>query len=392
MKLCIVTYEYPPITEYWGGLGTQYGRLAPALVRAGHDVHVLTLPPGTGEAPPEVEGVRVHTMREGRAWPWRAAIRARKVARWLRDGPPFDAVLAPEFRGEASLYAAKQDAGPLVTHLLTSSAQLLAIRPGLTRAERHGVNTKISLALERRQAERSTALLVPGSAILDWAGDLWDLDRLPSRTVPLCIDVEAVRRKSRHEPPAGFPREGPVVAFASRLDGHKGAQHLVAAMKRIWPERPEVNLAFVGRDAPWEGGMMSEYLRDLAGEHAERLHLMGYLPDDDYFACVARADVVAIPSLWESFCLAAVEAMALERPLVGTRGHGFSEFVESGENGLLVERGSVTELAATLRELLADADRRAVLGAAAGRTAERLDAAVVAPQFARALDELLNGG
>jgi glycosyltransferase involved in cell wall biosynthesis len=392
MRLCIVTSEYPPVTDYWGGLGAQYSRLAPALVWAGHEVHVLTLPPGSGHASPQVEGVRIHTMSEGRAWPWRAAVRARDVARWLGEHGAFDAVLSPEFRGEAARYAADQSAGPLVTHLLTSSAQLLAIRPGLTFAERHGLSVKISLALERRQTERSAALLTPGSAILNWARDLWNLDGLPSRTVPLCIDVGAVRRMGRNEPPPTFPRDGPVVAFASRLDGHKGAQHLVVAMRRIWRERPDVKLAFVGRDAPFEGRMMSEHLRELAGEHAHRLHLTGYLPDDEYFACVARADIVAIPSLWESFCIAAVEAMALGRPVVGTRGHGFSEFVVSGENGLLVERGSATELAESLRELLADADRRVALGTAARRTAERLAASVVAPRLARELAELIGAG
>jgi glycosyltransferase involved in cell wall biosynthesis len=207
--------------------------------------------------------------------------------------------------------------------------------------------------------------------------------------VPLCIDVQAVRAAGDGDPPPGFPREGPVVAFASRLDGHKGAQHLVAAMTRIWRDLPEVRLAFVGRDAPWKGRMMSEHLRELAGEHAGRLHLMGYLPDESYFPCVARADVVAIPSLWESFCIAAVEAMALGRPLVGTSGHGFSEFVEDGVNGLLVERGSVDELEHALRSLLSDADRRAALGAAAGRTADTLDAAVVAPRFADGLQDLV---
>jgi glycosyltransferase involved in cell wall biosynthesis len=389
MRLCIVTNEYPPVTDYWGGIGTQYGRLAPHLVRCGHEVHVLTLPPGDGAAPREVEGVRIHPLPAGRAWPWRALARTRAVRDALRRLGPFDAVLAPEFRGEAANYATSQEQGPLVTHLLTSSAQLLAVRPGLTFVERHGPATRISLALERRQAERSAALIAPGSAILGWARELWDLDELPSRVLPLCIDVEAVRAAGTGDPPPGFPREGPVVAFASRLDGHKGAQHLVAAMTRIWRDLPDVRLAFVGRDAPWEGRMMSDHLRELAGEHVERLHLMGYLPDESYFACVARSDVVAIPSLWESFCIAAVEAMALGRPLLATRGHGFSEFVEDGVNGLLVERGSVDELERGLRELLADAGRREDLGEAAGRTAEALDAAVVAPRFASGLQELI---
>lgn len=389
MRLCLVTSEYAGVTDYWGGIGAQYACLAPELAKSGHEIHVLTLPPSEGPAPTEVHGVRVHAAPGPRAWPWRALARARAVDSELRRLGPFDAVVAPEYRGEASLYARSQRAGPLVTHLLTSTAQLLAIRPGLTLRERHGPNTRLTLALERRQAERSTALVAPGSAILEWARALWNVGDVPAGVIPLCIDVAGIRAAARAEPPEAFPRGHPLVAFASRLDGHKGAQHLVEAMSRIWEDDPSIELAFIGRDAPWRDGMMSDHLREVAGRHAGKCTFMGYVPDDAYFACVARSDILAIPSLWESFCIAAVEVMALGRPLIGTSGHGFSEFVENGENGLLVSRGSVDELECALRELLASAELRASLGSAAGATADRLDASAVAPAFVAGLERVL---
>jgi glycogen synthase len=385
MRVCIVSQEYPPVTDYWGGIGTQYGRLAPALGRLGHDVHVLTLQPSTGPVEDRIDGVAVRTLAAGRHWPWRVFSLSRAVHRTLRAAGRFDVVLSPEFRGEAFGYSRRQEAGPLVTHLLTSSTQLLAVRPGLTWLERNGPNARLVRAAERRQAENSSALLAPGEAILRWARELWSIGGVPSKVLPLCIDVEQVRRAARGELPEGFPQEGPAVTFASRLDGHKGVQQLVMAMKRVWRSRPEVQLVLVGRDAPWDGRMMSDHLLELAGKDADRLHLLGYQPDDRYFPCVAASDVVAIPSLWESFCLAAVEAMALGRPVVGTRGHGFSEFMRERENGLLVERGSVDELAAALERLLGDAPLRQRLGEAAARTAEGLDAESVAPGYVEAL-------
>ena len=389
MRLCFVTQEYPSVTDYWGGIGTQYARLAPALGRLGHEVHVLTLPSAGAGTPQEVDGVRIHTLGAPRAWPWRALARARAVDAELRRLGPFDAVIAPEYRGEAALYARSQRAGPLVTHLLTSTAQLIAIRPGLTATERHGPNALVTRLLERRQAERSAALIAPGAAILEWARLLWNVTALPAEVVPLCIDVRYVRAAAAGDPPDTFPRDRPVVAFASRLDGHKGAQQLVSAMTRVWDDDPSPALVFIGRDAPWEGRMMSDHLRELAGLHAARCHFMGFLPDEAYFACVARSDVIAIPSLWESFCIAAVEAMALARPLIGTAGHGFSEFVEDGRNGLLVSRGSVDELEGAIRDLLNDAGRRRELGSAASDTADTLDAPAVAPRFVEGLERVL---
>jgi glycosyltransferase involved in cell wall biosynthesis len=388
VRLCVVTEEFPPVTEYYGGIGTQYGRLLPELARRGHEMHVVTLAPQR-QVEPVIAGVHVHVLERGRVWPWYAVLWSRQVRSALSELGPFDAIVSPEFRGELSLYAAEQSQGPLVTHLLTSLRQLLAIRPGLTWIERNGVRARVGLRLEQRQAENSAALLAPGQAVLDWARSLWNLIGIPARILPLTIGVQETRDAARSgEPPPGFPARGPVVTFASRMDGHKGTQYLVPAMKEVWRVYPEAQVVFVGRDARWNRGWMSDHLRELAGPGEDRLHVLGGQPPAAYFAAVAASDVVAIPSLWESYCLAAVEAMALGVPVVGTSGHGFSEFIEHDQNGLLVERHSVDELADALLRVLGDGDVRARMGAAARATADRHDPRVVAPLYEDALRDL----
>jgi glycosyltransferase involved in cell wall biosynthesis len=286
------------------------------------------------------------------------------------------------------VYARHQASGPLVTHLLTSLEQLLSLRPGLRWRDRHGPRAHIALALERRQAERSTELLAPGSAILAWARQLWSIGDVPTRVLPLSIDVAAVRADANGPLPDGFPVVGPTVTFASRMDGHKGAQHLMEAMHRVWRRHDDAQLVYVGRDAPWKQGMMSEYLRELAGDRSSQVHILGGQPPDRYFSAVAASDIVAIPSLWESFCLAAVEAMALGRPVVGTRDNGFSEFIVEDQNGLLVDRGAVEELGAAIERLLEDGELRRRLGESARSTAASLDASKLAPRYVDVFSEL----
>ena len=299
---------------------------------------------------------------------------------------PFDSVLSPEFRGECVLYADDQSSGPLVTHLVTSLRQLLAVRPGLTAWERHGIRTHLGMWVEQRQAERSVGLLAPGDAVLGWARELWDLEHIPAQILPLTIGVDEVREAAATgRLPEGFPERGPIVTFASRMDGHKGAQYLVEAMQAVWRRHPEAQLVFVGRDARWKRGMMSDRLRELAGERGEQVHILGYQPPAPYFAAIAASDVIAIPSLWESYCLAAVEAMALGRPVIGTTGNGFSEFLENGRNGLLVSRGSVDELADAVSRLLEDESLRTRLGQAAAETGRAHSPDQVAPQYVSAL-------
>jgi glycogen synthase len=388
MRICIVSQEFPPVTEYHGGIGTQYGRLAPELARLGHEVHVVALAPPHDVAP-MVSGVHVHPLSRPRLWPWFELAWARRIDSKLRELGPFDAVLSPEFRGEASVYAAKQPSGPLCTHLLTSLRQLLAIRPGLTWRERHGVRPRLGLWVEQRQAERSRALLAPGRAVLDWARTLWSLEHVPARILPLTIGVDEVRSAAAAGSlPSGFPQSGPVVTFASRMDGHKGAQHLVNAMQTVWQRHGDAQLVYVGRDARWKHEMMSDHLRRLAGSRAGSVHILGYQPPEQYFSVVAASDLVAIPSLWESYCLAAVEAMALGRPVIGTTGNGFSEFIDDGLSGLLVERGDVPGLATAVSRLLDDPELRLRLGASATDVGRRHDGPAVAPLYAEALHEV----
>jgi glycosyltransferase involved in cell wall biosynthesis len=84
----------------------------------------------------------------------------------------------------------------------------------------------------------------------------------------------------------------------------------------------------------------------------------------DIPACLAAADIVAVPSLQEGLGVAALEAMAAARPVVASRVGGLAEAVVDGETGLLVPPGEPAALAAALGRLARDLDLRARLGEA----------------------------
>lgn len=118
------------------------------------------------------------------------------------------------------------------------------------------------------------------------------------------------------------------------------------------------------------------------------VHITGFV--QDVRPLVALCDVMAITShAVETFSIAALEAMALGKPMVMTDIGGAREQVTPGENGLLYTAGDIDALTRALR-LLADPPRRAAMGArAAAHVRERFDVDVMVRRFEGALTGLL---
>jgi N-acetyl-alpha-D-glucosaminyl L-malate synthase BshA len=108
--------------------------------------------------------------------------------------------------------------------------------------------------------------------------------------------------------------------------------------------------------------------RDDAETLAERLgvsdsvEFVGKQPQSQIKDYLSVADLLLLPSLTESFGLAALEAMACEVPVIATRVGGLPEVVEEGECGYLFDVGDVAGMAGRAIEILSDADLGARLG------------------------------
>jgi len=104
---------------------------------------------------------------------------------------------------------------------------------------------------------------------------------------------------------------------------------------------------------------------------------------------VGDLDVVVLPSWTEGLPVVVLEAMAQRRPVVATPVGGTPEVVADGETGVLVPPRDPRALAAALRELLADPDRRARMGEAAyARVAERFSAEAMTRRVLEIYDEV----
>ena len=187
----------------------------------------------------------------------------------------------------------------------------------------------------------------------------------------------------------GIRAEAPVVTQVSQITPWKGHRFLLAAVARLRCEFPELRVLLVGEPMTPED---ADYLTRLRAETealglAEAVCFAGRRTD--VASVIADSDVVTLVSRAEPFGRAALEAMALGKPVIGTRAGGLPELVSHRQTGLLVDHGDVDTLVDAIGALLRSADMRRYLGENAAADAERFDVTRTVNQIQNLYDDLL---
>lgn len=165
----------------------------------------------------------------------------------------------------------------------------------------------------------------------------------------------------------GLPADRPVVTLLARFQRVKGHDMFLQAARRIADRCPATCFVLAGENV--FGGRADErFKREIHAAVAadrtlrSRIRFLGWVPAPE--GLLAASDVVVCPSRFESFGLAAVEAMACGVPVVSTDVGGPSETVADGETGYLVSPGRPDLFAERVLRLLLDPDLRTRLGEA----------------------------
>jgi len=184
----------------------------------------------------------------------------------------------------------------------------------------------------------------------------------------------------------GIPADAVVVGTLGRLVDSKGVDILLAAVATLSKNRPTLRCVVVG-DGPAET-RLKEAAAELGIGHS--VVFAGFV--EDPYSWLAALDVFALPTLLESFGLAALEAMAAGVPVVASRTGGVPEVVTDGRTGLLVKPGDSAELASAIATMLDDptaARRLTVAAREAART--EFSIAAMAEATAAVYDAALGG-
>jgi len=304
----------------------------------------------------------LHGLRWRLRWSWQTRRLLKRNARWA------DVALVVT-QASGLLARGTMRRLPVVLSVDATVGQFTAL-------EYHGERDRHSARQQRLIARLERRAVTNAAAVVAWTEwnatalrEEYGEDAARVETIHPGLDaawwVEAAERR-----PAG--REGPLrVLFVGNDVERKGLGTLIEAVGRL---EGEAVLDVVSGDEIPEHELV----------HVHRGISTG---TDELRERYAEADVLALPTRADAVPWAVLEAMAAGLPVVASDVGAVGELL--GGSGELVPPGDSEALAAALRRLAADPERRARLGAAAReRVREHYDSALQTPRLVELLAEL----
>ncbi|HEX8964501.1 MAG TPA: glycosyltransferase family 4 protein [Rhodocyclaceae bacterium] len=156
-----------------------------------------------------------------------------------------------------------------------------------------------------------------------------------------------------------------LIGTVAILRKKKGHAYLLEAIPEVLREFPDALFVFAG-DGPQRQNLERRIVELGLSDSVRILGLRRDVPN-----VLASLDLFVLPTLQEALGTSYAEAMATGCATVGCAVGGVPEVVHDGETGLLVPPAESAPLAAAILALLRDPARRAAMGAAGRRLAER---------------------
>ena len=152
------------------------------------------------------------------------------------------------------------------------------------------------------------------------------------------------------------------VLHAAQFVAMKAPEVVAAAMRELARDA-ELSLTWIC------SRQHHDAVRALLGNAAARVELLDWLPTEELIEVYDRHGIFLFPSYFEGFGKVFLEAMSRGLAVVASDAGGMHDLIRSGGNGFLVPLGDAEAVVARVRELLADPERAARIGAAAAEEA-----------------------
>lgn len=362
MKICIVSTGHPKRDyippELGGGLQSILWGISKELVKKGYEVHILTKKQNKQGDFETIGGIQIHRINtHTNNIPLSILIFSCLAYKRIRSLNP-DII---QSYGRVPTFLLSKLKKPLI--LAQQNWDILAAPP---------LNIKAKLFFPVRNlveigALRGAAKIITPEyfkKVLITKGQVSE-----DKVIPVPNGVDIVKFNPKNDPtPAKekYSLQGKTILFAGRLEPEKGLEQLIRAMPEIIEKHKDAELIIAGNG--YLKNKLKSFSRKLGVE--DNVKFLGWVPKKDLASLYTAAEIFILPSFYEVFPMAMLEALASGTPVITTNVAGMPDVITDGENGVLIEPGSSSEITDAVLKLLGDNELRRRMGMAGRKNVE----------------------
>ena len=202
------------------------------------------------------------------------------------------------------------------------------------------------LVMQKFVAKRLKKIVVPSNSSMDDIKNEFQVKENKMKRVMNGIDLKVFYPDPKIQK---IPFK--LVTVASADVPLKGLDYLLKALPDLVKVYPDISLSVIGEQKT--GGHTERLIKKLNLE--KRVNFFSNLTQEELRITYCRAELAIIPSLYEGFGFAAIEAMACGVPLISTSGGALPEVVKDA--GIIIPPKNVKEIYNSIDLLLSSPDK-----------------------------------
>jgi mannosylfructose-phosphate synthase len=200
--------------------------------------------------------------------------------------------------------------------------------------------------------------------------ELYGLDPSNIDIIPPGVDIHTYKKPTEEESKKSTDLPKPYIFCLSRIDSNKGHDLLLHAFDIVSKKNKEINLVIGGgspKPKPREKEVYNKMKEIIKEKNIERVHIIGYVPDEKLVQYYQQAELFVLPSIFEPFGMTSQEAMACGKPVIASKYGGIKQIINHNQNGYLVNPKDSEEFADAITTVINDKELRDKLGEEANR-------------------------
>jgi glycosyltransferase involved in cell wall biosynthesis len=352
-KIVIATDNFLP---RWDGISRFLSEIIPRLT-INYDITVIAPDFGT-YSDPNINLIKIPLMKFFKVGDFTLPkFKGKIISKAIVDADVvFSQTLGPI--GSTAIRMAKHHKKPLVSFIHSVEWELVPRAMGSLFLKKYG--QLIAKRVAKKMYNRCDLLIMPSQNISELF--LWNNIRTKSVIVHLGVDIKkflpvTVEQKADLKEQLGFANNDIIIGYHGRIGREKDLITLLRAYSRLAQLNNNLKLLIVGNG-----------LESIKKQLSSRDGVILVGAKNNPVPYLQVMDIYCMPSLTETTCLSALEAMSCQLAVVSTQVGFIKSYIKNDYNGLFFEKQNHYHLSKNIQRLINDEKLRLQLGINARKT------------------------